>query len=110
MSIANATPDQLQRVYNFIHMLRATTIHQWSLNNNTNALIEDWNADILAIIGTPTGIVINDGSGLAGSVPLTDTQVTNLFGIMQTWQTNTMTASNQTIFMMATGPNNSTGT
>lgn len=110
MSIATATPEQLARVYNFVNMLRAATIHQWKLNNNVNALIEDWNSDILAIIGSPTGVVINDGSGLAGSVPLTDTQVTNLFGIMQTWQTNTMTQSNQTIFMLATGPNNSTGT
>jgi hypothetical protein len=43
---------------------------------------------------------------LAGAVPLTDLQVTDLFGQLQTMQTNTMTAHNKDLFMLATGPNN----
>ena len=106
MSIATATPDQLQRVYNFVHLLRANTINFWKQSNNTDVLIQNWNSDILQIIGTPTGVVINDGSGLAGAVPLTDTQVTNLFGQHQTLQGTIMTASNKDLFMLACGPNN----
>lgn len=106
MSIATATPDQLQRVYNFVRMLRGNTVNFWRYNNNANALIQNWNSDILAIIGTPVGTVINDESGFAGAVPLTDTQVTNLFGIHQNLQPTIMTASNQQIFMLATGPQN----
>ncbi len=109
MSVATATPAQLQRLNNFVNQLRAATIRVWQLNNITTMLVEDWNSDILAIIGTPAGTVINDNTGLAGAVPLTDTQVTNLFGILQTNQTTFMTASNKDVFMLATGPNNSTG-
>ncbi len=109
MSYATATPAQQARVNNFVTQLRAATIRLWNLNNQTSALVTDWNADILAILGSPANIVITDGTGLAGAVPLTDTQVTNLFGILQTLQTNTMTPSNAAAFMLATGPNNSTG-
>ena len=109
MSYTTATPAQQARVNNFVQQLRAAVIRQWQLNNAVNALVQDWNADILGILGSPQSITIPDGTGLAGAVPMTDTQVTNLFGIMQTWQTNTMTAGNQTVFMLATGPNNSTG-
>ncbi len=109
MSVATATPEQLKRLNNFVNQLRAATVRVWQLNNATTMLVEDWNADILGIIGTPAGTVINDASGLAGAVPLTDTQVTNLFGILQTNQTTLMTPSNETVFMLATGPTNSTG-
>ena len=109
MSYATATPAQQARVNNFVVQMRTTIIRIWQLNNSTAALVTNWNADILAILGTPQGITIPDGSGLAGSVPLTDTQVTNLFGILQTNQTTLMTAGNDAIFMLATGPNNSTG-
>lgn len=106
MSISTATPEQLQRVYNFVAMLRANTIHFWKQSNTATILIQNWNSDILQIIGSPTGIVINDPTGLAGAVPLTDTQVTNLFGQHQTLQGTIMTANNQNLFMLATGPNN----
>ncbi len=109
MSYATATPAQQARVNNFVTQLRATVIRQWQLQNAVNVLVQDWNSDILAILGSPQGISITDGTGLAGAVPLTDTQVTNLFGILQTWQTNTMTAGNKDIFMLATGPNNAIG-
>jgi hypothetical protein len=110
MSYSTATPAQQARVNNFVQQLRAAIIRIWQLNNNTSALVTDWNADILGILGAPQGIVINDGTGLAGAAPLTDTQVTNLFGILQGNQTSLMTAGNNAAFMLATGPNNSTGT
>lgn len=109
MSYATATPAQQARVNNFTQQLRAAVIRIWQLNNSTTALVTDWNADILAILGTPQGIVINDGTNFAGAAPLTDTQVTNLFGILQTNQTTLMTPANDAAFMLATGPNNSTG-
>ena len=109
MSYSTATPAQQARVNNFVQQLRAATIRVWQESNAMTALINNWNADILGILGTPQGISIPDGTGLAGAVQLTDTQVTNLFGILQTNQTTLMTAGNQNIFMLATGPNNSTG-
>lgn len=106
MSVATATPAQLARLSNFVTLLRAATVNVWQLNRTLNVLVQDWNSDILGIIGTPQGTTIVDGNNLAGAVPLTDTQVTNLFGILQTLQTNTMTAGNKDVFMLATGPNN----
>ena len=109
MSYATATPKQKARVHNFVQQLRATTIRLWQTDNSVISLVNNWNADILAILGTPQGTIINDLTGLAGAVPLTDTQVTNLFGILQTNQTTLMTPANKNIFMLATGPNNATG-
>jgi hypothetical protein len=106
MSVATATPEQLARLYNFIALLRSTTIRIWQQSNATDTIIQAWNSDILAIIGTPQGTVIHDNTGLAGAVPLTDTQVTNLFSILQNLQSTTMTAGNKDLFMLATGPNN----
>lgn len=106
MSYATATPEQKARVHNFVAQLRAAVIPQWHENTVVAMLIQNWNSDILGILGTPQGTVIADNTALAGAVPLTDTQVSNLFGILQTWQTNTMTAGNKDIFMLATGPNN----
>ena len=110
MSYATATPEQKARVNNFVQQLRAVSIRAWQMNNSMTALVNNWNSDILGIIGSPQGTVITDGTGLAGAAPLTDTQVTNLFGILQTNQTTLMTAGNEAIFMLATGPQNSTGT
>jgi hypothetical protein len=109
MSYSTATPEQKAQVNNFVVQLRAASIRVWQLNNAMTALVNNWNSNILGILGSPQGIVIPDGNGLAGAVTLTDTQVTNLFGILQTNQSTLMTAGNQAIFMLATGPNNSTG-
>ncbi len=109
MSYATATPEQKARVHNFVIQLRAAAIRAWQLNNDTTMLVQDWNSDILGILGSPQGTVITDGTGLAGAVALTDTQVTNLFGILQSNQTALMTAGNKDVFMLATGPQNTTG-
>ncbi len=106
MSYASATPEQKARVENFTMQLRAATVTVWHLNTVMTALVQNWNSDILGILGSPIGTVINDINGLAGALHLTDTQVTNLFSILQTMQTTTMTAGNKDIFMLATGPNN----
>jgi hypothetical protein len=110
MSYSTATPAQQAQVNNFVQMLRSTIIRLWQVNNNTSALVTAWNANILGILGSPQGIAIPDGTGLAGAVVLTDTQVTNLFGILQTLQSTNMTQANENAFMLATGPSNSTGT
>jgi hypothetical protein len=106
MSVASATPDQLKRLDNFVMLQRAATVKLWELDRAITALVQDWNADILGIIGAPQGTVVKDSTGYAGAVPLTDTQVTNLYGILQTLQSDTMTDPNKALFLLATGPNN----
>lgn len=106
MSYTTATPAQQARVNNFVQMQRAAAVLVWQLQKAINAMNADWNADVLAILGAPSSITIPDGTGYAGAVPLTDTQVTNLVGIFQTFQSTTMTAGNQTVFALAAGPNN----
>jgi hypothetical protein len=106
MSYATATPAQQARVNNFVLLQRAASVLIWALNKQINAMNSDWNADILAILGSPQGITIPDGTGYAGAVPMTDTQVTNLVSIYQAYQSSTMTAGNQTVFALASGPNN----
>jgi hypothetical protein len=106
MSITGASSAQLAQVADFVILERATIVQLWQLNKSVNALVQAWNANILGIIGTPQGTPIVDNTGYAGAVQLTDTQVTNLFGILQTLQTNTFTPGNQASFVLATGPNN----
>jgi hypothetical protein len=106
MSYSTATPQQQARVNNFVQLQRAASVLMWELNKAINAMNADWNADILAILGSPQGITITDGTGYAGAVPLTDTQVTNLVSVFQAFQSGTMTAGNQTVFALASGPNN----
>jgi hypothetical protein len=106
MAYSAATPEQKTRVHNFVTQLRAATITVWHSNTEMTTLVQNWNSDILAIMGSPDGAVVVDNTGLAGAVPLTDLQVTDLFGQLQTMQTNTMTAHNKDLFMLATGPNN----
>ncbi len=106
MSVATATPEELARLDNFVVLLRGATVGLWASDKTIAALVQDWNTDILQIIGAPQNTVIKDSNSLTGSLPLTDTQVTTLFGIFQTLQTNAMTANNKDLFMRATGPNN----
>jgi hypothetical protein len=106
MSVANATPEELKRLDNFVLLQRSTCVLLWQLDKAITAIVQDWNSDILGIIGSPQGTTIVDSNNYPGAVPLTDTQVTNLFGILQTLQTNTFTAANEDLFLRATGPNN----
>jgi hypothetical protein len=106
MSVASATPAQLKQLDDFVVLQRSACVKIWQLNKTINALVSAWNANVLGIIGAPAGTPIADSTGYAGAVQLTDTQVTNLIGIMQAFQTGTMTAGNQTVFTLATGPDN----
>lgn len=106
MSYSTASPAQQSQVNSFSVLQRSAIVQLWQLNRTINALVQAWNANILGILGSPQGILIPDGTGYAGAVELTDTQITNLFSILQTLQTNTFTAPNQAAFVLATGPNN----
>ena len=106
MSVVGATPAQLAQLSNFVVLERSACVQLWQLNKTISALVQAWNANILGIIGTPAGTPIVDSTNYAGAVQLTDTQVTNLFGILQTLQSTNMTAPNQASFVLATGPNN----
>lgn len=106
MSVTGATPAQLARLSNFVVLERAAVVQLWQLNKTITALVQAWNADILGIIGAPQNTPIVDATGYAGAVQLTDTQVTNIFGILQALSSSNMTPSNQAAFLLATGPNN----
>lgn len=106
MSVATATPDQLKQLDDFVVLARGATTQLWQLDKTINSLIQAWNANILGIIGPPQGTLIKDSTNYAGAVQLTDTQVTNLFGILQTLHNNTMTDPNKALFVLASGPNN----
>jgi hypothetical protein len=106
MSYSTATPEQQAIVKNFVLLERAAAVQMWQLNNTIGALVQNWNASVLGILGSPQGILIPDGTGYAGATTLTDTQVTNLFGILQTMQTTNFTPANEALFVLATGPNN----
>ena len=106
MSYSGATPAQQAQVQSFVTLERAAIVQMWQLNKTINALVAAWNANILGILGAPQGTLIPDPTGYAGAVELTDTQVTNLFGILQSLQSTNFTAPNQASFVLATGPNN----
>ena len=106
MSYSSATPAQQLQVQQFSVLQRSAIVQLWQLNKTMNALVQAWNANILGILGSPQGTLIPDNTGYAGAVELTDTQITNLFGILQSLQSTNFTAPNQAAFVLATGPNN----
>ena len=105
MSYSTATPAQQAQVQSFVLLERAAAVQIWQLNKTINAIVAAWNANILGILGSPSGIPIPDGTGYAGAVELTDTQVTNLFGILQSMGA-ILTNANQQAMVLATGPGN----
>jgi hypothetical protein len=106
MSVAGATPQQLAQLADFVLLERAICVQMFQLFKSITALQAAWNANILGIIGAPQGTLIQDNTGYAGAVELTDTQVTNIFGTLQSVLTTNNTAGNQAAFVLATGPNN----
>jgi hypothetical protein len=106
MSVSSATTAQLAQLSDFVVLERSACVQLWKLNKIITALVQAWNANILGIIGSPQGTPIVDGTNYAGAVQLTDTQVTNLFGILQTLQSTNMTSGNTATFVLATGPDN----
>src|SRR5271156_2965660 len=106
MSYTTATPQQQAQVQDLVLLERSACVQIWKLNKTINAIVAAWNANVLGILGAPSGIPIPRGPNYAGAVEMTDPQVTNLLGILEAFQSNTMTASNQTVFALASGPDN----
>jgi hypothetical protein len=104
MSVSGATTAQLAQLSQFVVQLRSTCFALQQLSTQINSLTAIWNANILGIIGTPQGTPIVDATNLAGATQLTDTQVTQLFGILTTLASDTFTAGNNTALVLATGP------
>src|SRR5271170_5338915 len=105
-NISTATPTQLAELNNYVVQLRAT-ISQFSINMVTmNAMVNAWNANISAIIGTPAGLTVTDSTGLAGAVPLTDTQVSTLVTDLQAILTTYYTTGAQQLYAEVCGPTN----
>lgn len=106
MSVANATPQQLAELSAYTVYLRGITSQFMKLMNQMNALNNSWNGTVSAIIGTPAGTTITDNTGLAGAVPLTDTDVTNITSYCQNVLTSFYDAAHQQVLTKACGPGN----
>lgn len=109
MSLAGATQAQIAQVNNFCLLTRSIMIQLAQLQNHCAVAMTTWNANILGIIGAPQGTLINDGTGLAGAVELTDTQLTNLVSYMSAIVSTYGAAGDQAAIALAVGPNNMIG-
>jgi hypothetical protein len=109
MSLSGATPAQLAQVENFTQLTRSIMIQLALLQNHCAVAMTTWNANILGIIGSPQGTLINDGTGLAGATELTDTQLTNLVGYMTAIVSTYGATGDQNAIALAVGPNNMIG-
>jgi hypothetical protein len=109
MTLSSATAAQITQVNNFCQLTRSIMIQLALLQNHCAVAMQTWDVNILGIIGSPQGTLINDGTGLAGAVELTDTQLTNLVSIMSAIVTTYGTAANQQAIALAVGPNNMIG-
>lgn len=104
--IASPTEAQLAQLSNFVVQLRAVIATFSQCQYQMNALNQAWNANISAIIGTPNGTTITDATNLAGAVPLTDTQVSQLVTDIQAVMTSYFTTAAQELYAQVCGPMN----
>lgn len=109
MSLSTATAAQLAQVADFTRLMRSIVISMAVLENHIDAALLAWNANIIGIMGAPGNILINDATGLAGAVELTDTQVTNLVGLITSYQSTFGTSQNRQAMTLAVGPTNMIG-
>lgn len=109
MTIATASPAQLAELSNFVVLMRAQISTLAILMSKMNALNAAWQGTISAIIGTPAGLTVTDGSNLAGAVPLTDSQVATLIADIQAILTTYNTPAAQQLYASVCGPGNITG-
>lgn len=107
MSVANATPAQLSQLSAYSVMLRGVSSQFLKLMAEMNALNNAWNGNVSGIIGTPANTIISDNTGLAGAVPLTDTQITTITSYYQNVLTSFYDAPHQQVLTLACGPANS---
>lgn len=108
MSVSTATPAQLKQLSDFVVMQRSICSQFAKMMNQMNSLDSSWKANVSAIIGTPTGILITDGSGLAGITQLTDTQVANMMASMESVLSTYYTSAVQQTLVQFCGPTNMT--
>src|SRR5271170_1242756 len=107
MTVATATPQQLAELSAYMVMMRAVASQLSKSMSQMNALSNSYNATISGIIGgSGTGTVVVDASGLAGIVPLTDTDVVNITFIYQSILSSWYDASHQQLLTRACGPGN----
>lgn len=107
--VATATNEQLALLSNFVVNMRAQISQCAILMSRMNALSAYWTSVISPIIGTPAGTTIADNTGLAGAVPLTDTQVAALIADIQAILTQYYTPAAQELYAQVAGPTNVTG-
>lgn len=106
MTIATATPQQLAELSAFVVQERAVVSMWMKTMAQMNALNNSWNATISAIVGTPAGLPVTDNTGLAGAVPLTDTDVYAMVGYFQGCLASYYDTPHQQIMTRACGPTN----
>lgn len=109
MSLADATPEELAQVNDYTIYLRGLSGEFMRLMNKMNAAQNTWNETIAPIIGTPTGTVINDSSGLTGIAPLTDDDITTITSYFEGTLSNYYIQAAQQLLTKAAGTSNTTG-
>ena len=106
MSVATATPAQLAQLSTYVVQLRAVSSQFMKAMSQMNALQNYYNETVSGIIGTPAGTTIVDNTGLAGAMPLTDTQVVTMTSWFENILSTYYTATYQQQFTSACGPGN----
>lgn len=104
--IANPTAAQLAQVSTYVVQLRATLAQFAQAMAQMNALQNYYNQTVSAILNPTTGVTVVDSTGLAGAVPLTDTQVVTLTADIEAVLTTYYTTTYQELFAAACGPGN----
>ncbi len=85
MTYSTASAADQKLVQNFQVQVRGVWVQALALGAEIQNLFNSWNfgdKSILSIAGSPNGTVIPDGNSLAGAQPLTDTELTNLYGVL----------------------------
>lgn len=68
----------------YTNLIRSWSGEQARSNNHADAINDDWNAQIVTIVGSlDAGEVIPNASGLSGSASLTEAEVTTLTSHVQ---------------------------
>lgn len=106
MSVLTATPAQLAQLSAYTVMLRAVSAQLMQNMAQMNALQNSYNASVSSIIGTPAGTTIVDNTGLAGAVPLTDTQVVTITSYFENILSSYYDSAHQQQLTLACGPGN----
>lgn len=110
MAFNDLTAEQQAVLSDYVRMTRAWCGEQARVNNHGAAISTAYTAQvqaILALLGTDDPIP--DGSGLAGAVTLTKTDVGYLTGYIQTLLSVHNTDARRQMYVKAAGPGNLIG-